>query len=177
MKAQYGTCRGKAPPSCCRKTVLSLKVPTGDFIVPLRSTNANSSIQKVQGACHQSHRGTQRAHQGAVRQQPGYRHEPEPLQPSSGAAAGQVPGRCRPHDSRRPLPCPQGQRAGGRGSCHRQPGTCRGEAPPSCCARPFCHLKAPLGLSLFRCAPQTRSFSRTRPTGRSRLISSMPWSS
>ena len=43
MKAQYGTCRGKAPPSCCRKTVLSLKVPTGDFIVPLRSTNANLS--------------------------------------------------------------------------------------------------------------------------------------
>ena len=43
MKAQYGTCRGKAPPSCCRKTVLSLKVPAGDFIVPLRSTNANLS--------------------------------------------------------------------------------------------------------------------------------------
>ena len=34
--------------------------------------------------------------------------------------------------------------------------TCRGEAPPSCYARPFCHLKAPLGLSLFRFAPQTR---------------------
>ena len=33
---------------------------------------------------------------------------------------------------------------------------CRGEAPPSCCARPFCRLKAPLGLSLFRFAPQTR---------------------
>ena len=47
MKAQYGTCRGKAPPSCWRKTVLSLKVPTGDFIVPLRSTNANLKIQKV----------------------------------------------------------------------------------------------------------------------------------
>ena len=31
-------------------------------------------------------------------------------------------------------------------------GTCRGEAPPSCCARPFCRLKAPLGLSLLRCA-------------------------
>ena len=167
MKAQYRTCRGKAPPSCCRKTVLSLKVPAGDFIVPLRSTNANPAVQKVQGACHQPHRSPQRAHQGAVRQQPGYRHEPEPLQPSSGAAAGQVPGRSRPHDSRRPLPCPQGQRAGGRGSCHRQPGTCRGEAPPSCCARPFCHLKAPLGLSLFRCASQTRSFSRIRPTGRS----------
>ena len=50
-------------------------------------------VQKVQGACHQPHRSPQRAHQGAVRQQPGYRHEPEPLQPPSGAAAGQVPGR------------------------------------------------------------------------------------
>ena len=34
-------------------------------------------------------------------------------------------------------------------------------------ARPFCRLKSPLGTSLFRCASQTRSFSRTRPTGRS----------
>ena len=92
MKAQYRTCRGKAPPSCCRKTVLSLKVPAGDFIVPLRSTNANLTIQKVQGACHQPHRSPQRAHQGAVRQQPGHRHGPEPLQPPFGAAAGQVPG-------------------------------------------------------------------------------------
>ena len=31
-------------------------------------------------------------------------------------------------------------------------GTCRGEAPPSCCARPFCRLKAPLGLSLLHFA-------------------------
>ena len=36
-------------------------------------------------------------------------------------------------------------------------GTCRGEAPPSCCARPFCRLKAPLGLSLLRSAAQTRT--------------------
>ena len=35
--------------------------------------------------------------------------------------------------------------------------TCRGEAPPSCCARPFCRLKAPLGLSLLRFAAQTRT--------------------
>ena len=27
----------------------------------------------------------------------------------------------------------------------------------SCCARPFCRLKAPLGLSLLRCASQTRT--------------------
>ena len=39
--------------------------------------------------------------------------------------------------------------------------TCRGEAPPSCCARPFCRLKAPLGLSLLRCAAQTRTFENT----------------
>ncbi len=39
---------------------------------------------------------------------------------------------------------------------HRQTGTCRGEAPPSCYARPFYRLKAPLGLSLFCFAPQTR---------------------
>ena len=39
----------------------------------------------------------------------------------------------------------------------QQIGTCRGEAPPSCCARPFCRLKAPLGLSLLRSAPQTRT--------------------
>ena len=40
-------------------------------------------------------------------------------------------------------------------------GTCRGEAPPSRCARPFCRLKAPLGLSLLRCASQTRTFENT----------------
>ena len=39
--------------------------------------------------------------------------------------------------------------------------TCRGKAPPSCCARPFCRLKAPLGLSLLRCAAQTRTFENT----------------
>ena len=42
----------------------------------------------------------------------------------------------------------------------RQTGTCRGKAPPSCYARPFCRLKAPLGLSLFRFAPQTRIYTR-----------------
>ena len=31
-------------------------------------------------------------------------------------------------------------------------GTCRGEVPPSYCARPFCRLKAPLGLSLLHFA-------------------------
>ena len=37
-------------------------------------------------------------------------------------------------------------------------GTCRGEAPPSCCARPFCRLKAPLGLLLLR---KRESFMQT----------------
>ena len=51
----------------------------------------------------------------------------------------------------RACPKPCGERV-------QQTGTCRGEAPPSCCARPFCRLKAPLGLSLFCFAPQTRIF-------------------
>ena len=34
--------------------------------------------------------------------------------------------------------------------CAAQTRTCRGEAPPSCCARPFCRLKAPLGCLLLR---------------------------
>ena len=38
---------------------------------------------------------------------------------------------------------------------------CRGEAPPSCYARPFCRLKAPLGLSLLRSTAQTRTFENT----------------
>ena len=37
-------------------------------------------------------------------------------------------------------------------------GTCRGEAPPSCCARPFRCLKAPLGLSLLRCACKRKPY-------------------
>ena len=45
--------------------------------------------------------------------------------------------------------------------CAAQTRTCRGKAPPSCCARPFCRLKAPLGLSLLRCASQTRTFENT----------------
>ena len=46
-------------------------------------------------------------------------------------------------------------------NCAAQTRTCRGETPPSCCARPFCRLKAPLGLSLLRCAAQTRTFENT----------------
>ena len=37
-------------------------------------------------------------------------------------------------------------------------GPCRGEAPPSCCARPFRCLKAPLGLSLLRCACKRKPY-------------------
>ena len=42
--AQTRTCRGEAPPSCLRKTVLSLKSPTGAFIAPLRCANANNAF-------------------------------------------------------------------------------------------------------------------------------------
>ena len=38
---QTRTCRGAAPPSCYRKTVLSLESPTGAFIASLRFANAN----------------------------------------------------------------------------------------------------------------------------------------
>ena len=41
LLAQTRTCRGAAPPSCYRKTVLSLAHPTGVCIVELHSTNAN----------------------------------------------------------------------------------------------------------------------------------------
>ena len=55
---QTRTCRGEAPPSCCRKTVLSLKSPTGAFIVPLRSTNANCLLLRLrrnkQHDCHKN---------------------------------------------------------------------------------------------------------------------------
>ena len=43
-------------------------------------------------------------------------------------------------------------------------GTCRGAAPPSCCARPFCRLKAPLGLSLLRYTPQPRTSRKQKST-------------
>ena len=55
-------------------------------------------------------------------------------------------------------------------------GTCRGEAPPSCCARPFCRLKAPLGFHCFANAnftyldngnvnfPDNKKYSRSKPT-------------
>ena len=41
LLAQTRTCRGATPPSCYRKTVLSLAHPTGVCIVELHSTNAN----------------------------------------------------------------------------------------------------------------------------------------
>ena len=53
------------------------EVRTDFLYTPRRSVVYESPIwhfkvQKVQGACHQPHRSPQRAHQGAVRQQPGY---------------------------------------------------------------------------------------------------------
>ena len=40
-------CRGEAPPSCWRKTVLSLKSLTGAFIAPLCCANANFALQNA----------------------------------------------------------------------------------------------------------------------------------
>ena len=52
LLAQTRTCRGAAPPSCYRKTVLSLESPTGAFIASLRFANAN-----LLGPCCISHYG------------------------------------------------------------------------------------------------------------------------
>ena len=56
--ASAETCRGEAPPSCLRKTALLLKSPTGAFIVPLRSTNANCLLLRLrrnkQHDCHKN---------------------------------------------------------------------------------------------------------------------------
>ena len=95
---QAGTCRGGAPPSCCRKTVRSLKSPTGAFIVPLRSTNANLS-------------GVRPLHLAAARP---FGHLKAPLGLSLFRFAPQTR-------------------------------TCRGEAPPSCCRKTVLSLKSPTG--------------------------------
>ena len=61
------------------------------------------------------------------------------------------------------------------------PGTCTtnwnlsGQGPSICSRRPRCRLKAPLGLSLLRCASQTRSHpkpcrERVRQTGIFKLV-------
>ena len=46
------TCRGGAPPSCLRKTVRSLKSPTGAFIAPLRCANANNALFALHKILH-----------------------------------------------------------------------------------------------------------------------------
>ena len=50
--AQTRTCRGGAPPSCLRKTVRSLKSPTGAFIAPLRCANANNALFALHKILH-----------------------------------------------------------------------------------------------------------------------------
>ena len=131
-----------------RKTVLSLKSPTGAFIAPLRCANANlsgrgPSILLMQGP---------------------FCRLKAPLGLSllrSTAQTRTCRGEAPPSCCARPfcrLKAPLGL------SLLRstaQTRTCRGKAPPSCCARPFCRLKAPLGLSLLRCAAQTRTFENT----------------
>mgnify|MGYP007093447869 CR=1 FL=1 len=46
------TCRGGAPPSCLRKTVRSLKSPTGAFIAPLCCANANNALFALHKILH-----------------------------------------------------------------------------------------------------------------------------
>ena len=41
---QAGACRGKAPPSCLRKTTLPLKSPTGAFVAPPAAGPCCSSL-------------------------------------------------------------------------------------------------------------------------------------
>ena len=63
------------------------------------------------------------------------------------------------------------------GTARKASGHLSGQRPSICCRRPRCRLKAPLGLSLLRCASQTRacrvagrtgSHLRQRKTERSR---------
>ena len=63
------------------------------------------------------------------------------------------------------------------GTARKASGHLSGQRPSICCRRPRCRLKAPLGLSLLRCAAQTRacrvaggtgSHLRQRKTGSSR---------
>ena len=43
------------------------------------------------------------------------------------------------------------------GTARKASGHLSGQRPSICCRRPRCRLKAPLGLSLLRCAAQTRA--------------------
>ena len=47
IRVKPGTCRGEAPPSCWRKTVLSLAVPTGDCIAS--QTRSHLASQRLAG--------------------------------------------------------------------------------------------------------------------------------
>jgi hypothetical protein len=49
-----------------------------------------------------------------------------------------------------------------------------GQGPSICCRRPFCRLKAPLGLSLLRCAPQTRILLCKMLVGKSQTLELHP---
>ena len=59
-----GACRGKAPPSCLRKTVRSLKSPTGAFIAPLCCANASLPMAGRTGLSHYQQRKTERSRRG-----------------------------------------------------------------------------------------------------------------
>jgi hypothetical protein len=48
-----------------------------------------------------------------------------------------------------------------------------GRRPSICCRRPFCRLKAPLGLSLLRSAAQTRTLLCKMLVGKSQTLSNL----
>ena len=58
------------------------------------------------------------------------------------------------------------------GQLYIQLRTCRGKAPPSCCARPFCRLKSPLGDFI---ASQTRILLCKMLVGTPKPVNCIRW--
>ena len=129
----------------CGKTVPSLKVPAGDFIVPLRSTNANLSGRGPSTLPAARPFGRLKAPLGLSL----FRCAPQ----TRTCRGGAPPSCCR--KTVLSLKVPTGAfivplRSANANLSGRSPSTL-----PA--ARPFRRLKSPLGTSLFRCAPQTRT--------------------
>ena len=59
-----GHLSGRGPPSCLRKTVRSLKSPTGAFIAPLRCANASLPMAGGAGSSYPRQRKTERSRWG-----------------------------------------------------------------------------------------------------------------
>ena len=142
---QTRTCRGGAPPSCCRKTVRSLKSPAGAFIAPRCCANANLS-------------GRGPSTLPAARP---FRRLKSPLgtllfrcAPQTRTCRGGAPPSCC-RKTVRSLKSPAGAFIAPRCCANAN---LSGRGPSTLpAARPFRRLKSPLGTLLFRCAPQTRT--------------------